>query len=166
MPNVSSPLEPELIQGGMGVAISHWELARAVALGGEKLDRLVLGVVSGIGLPMTLALGLQKGDRDAKRALEAFPVPRIAEEILGQYWLSTTGSGKSKLPPKPELLVTGTEEQKTELTWLLIVANFAEVWLAKQGHSSPIGINYLEKVQLPRLPEMFGAVLAGVDGTV
>ncbi|MFX4805988.1 hypothetical protein ABTB42_20590, partial [Acinetobacter baumannii] len=46
---------------------------------------------------------------------------------------------------------------------LTVVANFVEVWLAKQGHNSPIGINLLEKIQVPTVPSLFGAMLAGVD---
>ncbi len=38
-----------------------------------------------------------------------------------------------------------------------------EVWLAKEGHGGPVGINYLEKVQLGLAPGMFGAILAGAD---
>jgi nitronate monooxygenase len=37
------------------------------------------------------------------------------------------------------------------------------VFLAKEGHAGPVGINYLEKIQLPTLPSLFGALLAGVD---
>jgi NAD(P)H-dependent flavin oxidoreductase YrpB (nitropropane dioxygenase family) len=44
-----------------------------------------------------------------------------------------------------------------------LVANFAEVWLAKDGHDGPIGINYLEKVQLPTPAAVYGAMLAGAD---
>ena len=164
MPGCISSSEPELIQGGMGVGISNWKLARAVAEAGERLNKQrVLGVVSGVGLAITLVFRLRKGDEDTRRALEAFPVPEIAQEILEQYWINTKGSGKFKVPPKPELLVNGSEEKKASLERLLVVSNFTEVWLAKQGHNSPIGINYLEKIQLPRLPEMFGALLAGVD---
>lgn len=159
---VQSP-EPELIQGGMGVGISNWELARAVAVAGEKLDKSVLGVVSGIGLAVTMVNRLRRGDPNTRAALEAFPVPGIAEEILDRYWLSKKVTGRHRIPPKPETLVTGTVEKKAFLTQMLVVANFVEVWLAKQGHSSPIGINYLEKIQLTHLPEMFGAILAGVD---
>ena len=155
--------EPELIQGGMGVGISSWELARAVAQAGERLNRRVLGVVSGVGLAITMVLRLRRGDPNMRRALEAFCVQEIAQGILDRYWLSSGKSSRSKLPPKPELLVNGSEERKAELERLVVVANFAEVWLAKQGHSGPIGVNYLEKIQLPRLPEMFGAILAGVD---
>jgi nitronate monooxygenase len=46
---------------------------------------------------------------------------------------------------------------------LTIAANFAEVFLARKGHNGLIGINFLEKIQLPTLPSLFGAMLAGVD---
>jgi NAD(P)H-dependent flavin oxidoreductase YrpB (nitropropane dioxygenase family) len=46
---------------------------------------------------------------------------------------------------------------------LLIVANFVEVFLAKQGHSNPIGINYLDKIKWPIIPSIYGAMLADVD---
>jgi len=157
------PPEPELIQGGMGVGISNWRLARSVAETGERTGRPVLGVVSGTGLAITVVLRLRKGDPDIRRAVEAFPVPEIATEIIERYWLSTDRSVRSRIPPKPEILVNGSDERKAELVKILMVANFAEVWLARHGHSGPIGINYLEKIQLPRLPEMFGAMLAGVD---
>ncbi|MBV6457471.1 MAG: hypothetical protein HONBIEJF_00580 [Fimbriimonadaceae bacterium] len=49
------------------------------------------------------------------------------------------------------------------LTELNVLANFAEVYLAKFGHQGRIGINLLEKIQLPTLPALFGAMLAGVD---
>jgi nitronate monooxygenase len=38
-----------------------------------------------------------------------------------------------------------------------------EVFLAREGHSNPVGINYLEKIQLPHLPSIYGAMLAGVS---
>jgi nitronate monooxygenase len=37
------------------------------------------------------------------------------------------------------------------------------VWLAKRGHKGPVGINLLTKVQMPTLPSLYGAMLAGVD---
>jgi nitronate monooxygenase len=45
---------------------------------------------------------------------------------------------------------------------MCIAANFVEVFLAREGHSNPVGINYLEKIQLPHLPSIYGAMLAGV----
>ena len=155
------PIQPELIQGGMGVGVSNWRLAHAVAKAGERLNRSVMGVVSGTGLAITIVNRLRQGDPNTKRALEAFCVPEIAQEVFDKYWLRT---GRSfRLPPKPEVLVNGRDERKAETVRLIILANFVEVWLAKEGHNSPIGINYLEKVQLPRLPEIFGAMLGGVD---
>jgi nitronate monooxygenase len=156
-------MEPELIQGGMGVGISNWELARAVAVAGEELGKPVLGVVSGTGLAITMVLRLRKGDENTRRGLEAFPVPEMAETILSRYWRSEGRAAASRLPPKPEILVNGSPERKAELQRMIVAANFVEVWLAKEGHERPIGINYLEKIQLPRLPELFGAILGGVD---
>ena len=37
------------------------------------------------------------------------------------------------------------------------------VFLAKEGHDNPVGINLLEKVQMPNLASLYGAMLAGVD---
>lgn len=46
---------------------------------------------------------------------------------------------------------------------LAVMAAFTEVFLAKEGHTGCVGINLLEKIQLPTLPTLFGAMLAGVD---
>ena len=54
-------------------------------------------------------------------------------------------------------------ESSKALRELTLVANFAEVWLAKQGHRGPIGINYLEKVQLPTPHAIYGAMLANIN---
>lgn len=149
--------EPELIQGGMAVGVSNWELARAVATAGEKLDRQVLGVVSGTGLPILMVSRLRQKDPNTIRALHEFPIPEISQGILDRY----TGSGR--MPPKPQVLLDGAESRKTWMADLSVAANFVEVFLAKEGHKQPIGVNYLEKVQLPHLPEMLGAMLAGAD---
>ena len=155
--------EPELIQGGMGVGISSWQLARSVAEAGENIGRPVLGVVSGIGLATTMVVRLRNGDSSTRRALEAFPVPEIAQGIIERYWLNTNRSSLSRTPLNPVILDNGRDGGKAEFTRLRIAVNFAAVGLAKQGHSGPVGSNYLEKVQLPRLPEIFGALLGGVD---
>jgi nitronate monooxygenase len=46
---------------------------------------------------------------------------------------------------------------------LTMMANFCEVWLAKEGHEGKVGINLLTKVQMPNLGSLYGAMLAGVD---
>ena len=74
---------PHVIQGGMGVAVSGWPLARAVSSVGQ------LGVVSGTALDVVCARRLQDGDTGGhvRRALAAFPVPRVAEWILAAYFV-------------------------------------------------------------------------------
>lgn len=50
-----------------------------------------------------------------------------------------------------------------ELQQDTIAAVFTEVFLAKEGHTNPVGINLLTKIQLPILASLYGAMLAGVD---
>src|SRR5690606_17836489 len=50
-----------------------------------------------------------------------------------------------------------------ELNQNTVMANFVEVWLAKEGHQNPVGMNLLEKVQMPNMASLYGAMLAGVD---
>jgi hypothetical protein len=46
------------------------------------------------------------------------------------------------------------------------VANFVEVFLAKEGHPGVVGLNLLEKIQFPNLPSLYGAMLAGVNAVL
>ena len=149
---------PAIIQGGMGVAISDWRLARAAASAGA------LGVVSGTALDQVLARRLQDGDPGGhvRRALDAFPVPAVAERIWRQHYVA---GGKDARQPYATLPLH-TREGSGELRELCVVANFVEVWLARQGHAGAIGINFLEKIQIPHLPSIYGALLAGVDAVL
>ena len=72
-----------IIQGGMGVGISNWRLARTVSALGQ------LGVVSGTALDQVLARRLQMGDPGGhmRRALAAFPVPDLAEAICERFYV-------------------------------------------------------------------------------
>jgi nitronate monooxygenase len=155
---------PEIILGGMGVGITNYKLCRAAAMAGEKLGISVLPIVSGTGLSAVMVDRLQNGDQDAVRALQAFD-SKIAKKIINKYSPKLPGE-THKLPPKPEVLVTGDEDAKAELNELLIASAFSEVWLAKEGHNGPVGINLLEKIQLPILPVILGAIMAGVDNVV
>ncbi len=155
---------PELIQGGMGVGVSDWRLARSVAVAGEKLGKDVLGVISGTGLAILMTNRLQQRDPNTIRALEEFD-PEIAKEILDEFLPAEAKlpGERYKLPPKPEVLITGKQEIQDKMNKLLVAAAFVEVWLAKEGHNRPIGMNLLEKVQLVHLPTILGAMMAGVD---
>ncbi|MEK7331160.1 MAG: nitronate monooxygenase [Candidatus Eisenbacteria bacterium] len=146
---------PVIIQGGMGVAVSAWPLARAVALTGQ------LGVVSGTALDAVFARRLQDGDPGGhlRRALDRFPVPEIAERVRARHFRpGGRQPGQSYLPISKQSLCPSRASLE-----LAVVANFAEVWLAKEGHDGRVGINYLEKVQMATLPAAYGAMLAGVD---
>ena len=162
--SAQAPPPPQLIQGGMAVGVSSWQLARAVAMAGEKLGRPVLGVVSGTGLSDVMIHRLQQGDPDTLRALTDYD-EELASELLAIYGSSVPGpsGGHRRFAPKPEVLVTGTRAMKAHLTRLTIAAAFVEVSLAKSGHGGPVGINILEKLQLMHLPTILGAMLAGVD---
>jgi len=147
--------QPLIIQGGMGVAVSGWPLARAVSRAGQ------LGVVSGTALAVVLARRLQLGDPsgDLRRALDHFPFPAMARRIVADFFVP---GGKApgtpfKLTPMPAL------SPRPALVELTVAANFVEVFLAKEGHEGLVGINYLEKIQLPTLASLFGSMLAGVD---
>lgn len=139
----------------MGVAVSGWPLARAISAAGQ------LGVVSGTALAMVLARRLQLGDPsgDLRRALAHFPFPAMAARIEHEYFVpgGKDATTPFKALPMPRL------HPPAALLELTVVANFVEVFLAKEGHSGPVGINFLEKIQLPTLPSLFGAMLAGVD---
>jgi nitronate monooxygenase len=146
---------PKIIQGGMGVAVSNWRLARAVSKAGQ------LGVVSGTFLDSVLVRRLQDGDPGGavRRALEHFPIPGAAEAVLGRYFCP---GGKERTKPYALATMHGINSSKS-LTLLTIVANFVEVFLAKEGHDGLVGINYLMKIDLPTLPSLYGSMLAGVD---
>jgi NAD(P)H-dependent flavin oxidoreductase YrpB (nitropropane dioxygenase family) len=44
-----------------------------------------------------------------------------------------------------------------------VLSAFVEVYLAKEGHTGQVGMNLLTKIQIPTLPALYGALLAGVD---
>jgi nitronate monooxygenase len=146
---------PKLIQGGMGVAISDWRLAKAVSQLGQ------LGVVSGTGISRVLISRLMDGDLSGnmRRALANFSLPEPVQNIINRYY---TPSGKMPETPYKTPAAYSLHPPKF-LDQLTAIANFVEVFLAKEGHSGLVGINLLEKVQMPNLASLYGAMLAGVD---
>lgn len=138
----------------MGVGVSNWSLAQAVSRLGQ------LGVVSGTAVDQVLVRRLADGDKGdyIRRGLDAFPFQDMAKRIWQEYFIP---GGKPSGTPYP----TTQMHQRTEprnLVELLMVSNFVEVFLAKQGHLNAVGVNFLEKVQLPHLASIYGAMLAGV----
>ncbi len=146
---------PIIIQGGMGAGVSSWHLARAVSAAGQ------LGVISGTAMAIILARRLADGDPGGhmRQALEAFPIPGVAERLLDRYYIE---GGRPADKPYKSVPMPAVKPGRL-LEDLLVAGNFVEVWLAKQGHNGPVGINLLEKIQLPTVPSLYGAMLAGVD---
>lgn len=146
---------PKIIQGGMGVAISGWPLAKAVAATGE------MGVVSGTALEIVCARRLQDGDPGGhiRRALAHLPIDGLAERVLRTYYVP--GGKPASAPYRPVLRYT--LQPARPLVELTIAANFVEVYLAKEDSAGPVGINYLRKIEFPIPIACYGAMLAGVD---
>ncbi len=138
----------------MGAGVSGWQLAQAVARTGH------LGVVSGTAVDVILPRRLQVGDvgGHVRRALEHFPVPGVAKRIIDRFFVPGGKADDKPHRPKPVPAV----KPSRLLDELLVASNFVEVFLAREGHDNPVGINYLEKIQLPTLPSIYGAMLAGV----
>lgn len=146
---------PTIIQGGMGVAISNWNLARTVSRLGQ------LGVVSGTGIARVFISRLMDGDvgGHVRRALEHFPFQESVKRLLDRYFVP---GGKAKTDPYKSFPVYSLTPPKF-LDELTAIASYVEVFLAKEGHTGVVGVNLLEKVQLPNLASLYGAMLAGVD---
>jgi nitronate monooxygenase len=139
----------------MGIAVSNWRLASAVSRLGQ------LGVVSGTALDQVFARRLQDGDPGGhmRRAVDQFPFPEMAKRIW-DAWHIPGGKAASQPYKRPK---AATKDGPREVRELCIVSNFVEVFLASEGHENPVGINYLEKIQLPLLASAYGAMLAGVS---
>jgi NAD(P)H-dependent flavin oxidoreductase YrpB (nitropropane dioxygenase family) len=146
---------PQIIQGGMGVAVSNWKLAKAVSEHGG------MGVVSGTAIDAVLIRRLESGDEGGhvRRALAAFPNQETANHILEKYFIEGGKAADVSYSNAPKLLIDASRHSND----LLIVGAFVEVWLAKEGHDGPVGINFLEKIQMGSAAGIIGAMIAKVD---
>ncbi|MCX6755543.1 MAG: nitronate monooxygenase [Candidatus Nomurabacteria bacterium] len=146
---------PQIIQGGMGIDVSKYTLSNTVSrLGGQ-------GTISGVTLERVMTRTLQNGDLngDVRRALRHLPFKEISEKILKNYFVEGGIQKGISYKGVPFLSIN----PPASLIELIIAANFVYVWLAKEGHTSPISINYLEKVSMPHIYAITGAMLADVD---
>ena len=146
---------PQIIQGGMGVAVSDWKLAKAVSSHGG------MGVVSGTAIDAVLIRRLESGDKggDVRRALAAFPNQETAQALIEKYFIDGGKAANASYSNAPKLLIDASRHSND----LLIAGAFVEVWLAKEGHNGPVGINFLEKIQMGSAAGILGAMLADVD---
>ncbi len=147
----------KIILGGMGVYISSPFLVNAFSKACEKLGINGLGTVSGTAAERIMVLILQRGDPGGhyRRALAHFPFADVAERVVSEYY-DATGCGKKTAP------VYRIDPSRKWIE-LAVTANFAFVWLSKEGHNQPVSINYLEKIAIPLIYYVTGAMMAGVD---
>lgn len=154
-PSTPTTALPQIIQGGMGVAISNWVLAQAVSREGQ------LGIVSGTGIDNLLVRRLQDGDPGGhmRRAMAHYPDQDFAQQALQEYFLDG-----GRAPGQAYRRVPMPSVTNQRVAWgLAILGSFVETWLAKEGHGNPVGLNLLTKLQLHTMPAMYGAMLAGAD---
>jgi NAD(P)H-dependent flavin oxidoreductase YrpB (nitropropane dioxygenase family) len=87
-----------------------------------------------------------------------FPIPHVAETVLNRFFIP---GGR---PPRTPYKALPMYKQTVSLArnQITMLASFVEVWLAREGHDKPVGVNLLTKVQMPNLPTLYGAMLAGV----
>ncbi len=164
--------DPEIISGGMGVRISWWVMARIVSMMGG------LGVVSGTALEIVYPRILQDGDPggNVRRAFTELVrrQPALAGpvwELFNKYYIEGGRAKGTPYKPVTPCRLTRIEnfrpgpdsfwELPREMQVLVLAANFAEVWLAREGHDKPVGINFLRKVERPLPWALYGAILAG-----
>lgn len=175
----------KLIQGGMGVYVSNWRLAREVA---AQRPGVTAGTVSGTALDVVYVRLLQLGDPGghARRALQAFDERfdiTIGRAICDRYFIEGGKAPDARFRSAPMHIVQSQDGRRhfplpmgasatalfkldDHTVELLIATGFSEVWLAKEGHSGKIFINFLNKIELPLIYVLYGAMLAGVDGVV
>jgi NAD(P)H-dependent flavin oxidoreductase YrpB (nitropropane dioxygenase family) len=168
----------------MGVYVSNWRLAQAVA---SAKPGETAGTVSGTALDVVYVRLLQLGDpgghvRRAFAALDATYHTDIGSRICQRYFVEGGKAAGARFRSAPMQVVHaaaggllrsvpgegGTVHLSLaeDVIELLIATGFAEVWLAKEGHSGHIFINFLNKIEMPLIYVMYGAMLAGVDGVI
>ena len=124
---------PKVIQGGMGIAVSSWQLAKEVSKAGQ------IGVISGTAIDGVISRRLQDGDPtgDIRRAMSHFPDQKVVKELLDKLFIE--GGRDQNMPYIDIPKLTLKPSQFTNN--LLVVASFVEVWLAKENNPGLIGID-------------------------
>jgi NAD(P)H-dependent flavin oxidoreductase YrpB (nitropropane dioxygenase family) len=146
--------KPNIIQGGMGIGVSSWKLAREVARHGE------IGVVSGTCLDTVMVRELQEGDPHNRRAaMRDYPDRDIVHEVLDEFYME---DGKSEDEPY-KLLPIHRFDPTTRSQRILSLAAFSEVQMARYGHGGIVGINLMTKLKRYTPATLYGAMLAGVS---
>ena len=138
----------------MGIAVSSWKLARAVASAGE------IGVVSATAIDTVVVRELQEGDPNGRlESLRDYPDQEIVAHIAERFYVE--GGIDADTPYK--LLPMHRFNPTVRSQRILSAAAYSEVQLAKSGHNGYVGINLLCELKRYTLASLYGAMLAGVD---
>ena len=145
---------PSIIQGGMGIGVSTWRLARHVAQRGE------IGVVSGTAIDSVIIRELQDGDpHDRRHVLRTYPDEDIVDHMLDRFYRP---QGRDEQEPY-DLLPIHQFNPKVKSQRILAAATYTEVRMASEGHDGLVGLNLMAELKRYSLPCLYGAMLAGVD---
>lgn len=151
----------DIIQGGMGVAVSGYPLAGIAG-------RTAVGVVSGTAIGDVLARRLQDGDRtgEMRRALETFPNQEIATLAVDMYFREggrATGEPYRRVP-----MFNHNTKQESITADMTVLGAYVEAYLAKlrSGETGVIGLNLLTKLDRPNMHAIAGAMMGGIDAVV
>jgi len=108
--------------------------------------------VSGVALEVLMVRRLQEGDIGGhiRRALENFPFRDMARRAVEKYYIPGGKADDKPFAAIPFHKQAGSKK----LHELCVLGNFVEVFLAREGHDGAVGINYLEKIQMPHLPSI------------
>lgn len=171
--------------GRYGVYVSNWRLARAVA---TERPGQTARTVSGTALDVVYVRLLQLGDpgghaRQALAARDTIYGTGIGQKLIDSVLHRRGKAPDARFKSSPMQILhaqngvslamgvagdasTVLLQLDAEIIELPIATGFAEVWLAKEGHSGNILINFLNKIEVPLRYVMYGAMLAGVDGVI
>ncbi len=121
-----------IIQGGMGVGVSSWQLARTVSQHGH------LGVVSGVALDVVLARRLQDGDPEGifREALATFPDQEMVARLLSTYFRPDGRAAGEPYRPAPRLALRAASLPLDSIVLETDAPDMPPAWLAG-GRNTP-----------------------------
>ena len=144
------PLLPSVVCDGRRAKGSNWRLARTLSRAGQ------IGVISLASIDRVLIERLEAGDIGGaiRWALDEMPVADLGARIKQRYFFpfGTNVAARRKRSPT-----------RVNATTAIAAGAFAEVYLAKHGHSGVIGIAWPSAGASFDLPALYGAMLARVD---
>lgn len=151
----------DVIQGGMGVAVSDYKLAGATG-------RTAAGMFSGTTIAEVFSRRLQDGDPtgEMREALGTFPNQAIAERAISLYFQENGERPDDQRLHYRMMPMFNHNTKGTSITAdMAVLGAYVETFLAKHraGPDGIVGMNLLTELDRPNMHELLGAMMAGVD---